>query len=178
MLGKLLKPFKGHDRHLAYNRVDPVAATITLTSPAFSEGHPIPRRYAGEGVGDNVSPPLCVSGVPHGTQDLLLVIQDPDAPLPRPLTHLIARVMVAAHEIPEGALNAGQAVGFGKASFGWRGYMGPRPIPGHGPHRYVFQIFAANRSLNIGPDGSLDDYLEVMKDRLVARGRLTGTFER
>lgn len=178
MLGKLLKPFKGHDRHLAWNRVEPVPATISLTSPAFDDGAPIPRRYAGEGIGDNTSPPLTISGVPHGTQDLLLVVQDPDAPLPHGAIHLIARVMVAASHLPEGSFDPHRAVGFGKGSFGRRGYAGPRPIPGHGPHRYIFQIFAANRSLNIGPDGTLKDYLEVMKGHLLARGKLTGTFAR
>ena len=178
MFGKLLKPFKGRDRYLAWNRVDPVPATLSLTSPAFTDGTPMPRRYAGEGVGDNTSPPLHIAGVPHGAQDLLLVMQDPDAPLPHGVVHLIARVMVAASQLPEGALDARQTAGFGKGTFGRRGYAGPRPIPGHGPHRYVFQLFAADRPLNIGPDGELKDYLEVMKGHLLARGKLTGTFER
>ncbi len=31
---------------------------------------------------------------------------------------------------------------FGKGTFGGRGYRGPTPVPDHGPHTYVFQLFA------------------------------------
>jgi Raf kinase inhibitor-like YbhB/YbcL family protein len=178
MLGKLLRGFKGHDHHLAWNRSDAAPETLVLTSPAFANGTPMPRRHAGVGVGANLSPPLVIAGVPHGTQDLLLVMEDPDAPLPRPIQHLIARLMPATHHLPEGALGADKPVAFGKASFGHSGYGGPRPIPGHGPHRYVFQLFAVSRPLNLPPGAGLSDYLALMQGKVLARGRLTGTYER
>lgn len=178
MLGKLLSGFKGHDRDLAWNRSDAAAETLRLTSPAFANGTPMPRRFAGTGVGANLSPPLTIEGVPPGTQDLFLVLQDPDVPLPAAIVHMIARLMPVTRNLPEGALNAGQPIAFGKASFGSIGYQGPRPIPGHGPHRYVFQLFAVSRPLNLGPKAKLADYLEVMKGHILARGRLTGTYER
>ena len=45
-------------------------------APAFADGAPIPRMYAGKGVGDNVSPPLQWTGVPPGAQQLALVMDD------------------------------------------------------------------------------------------------------
>lgn len=178
MLGKLLGRLKGHDRHLAWNLSDPAPETLRLSSPAFDNGTPMPRRHAGTGVGANLSPPLVIEGVPPGTQDLLLVLQDPDVPLPFAVVHMIARLMPSTRHLPEGALNDGQPIAFGKASFGRTGYHGPRPIPGHGPHRYVFQLFAVTRPLNLGPKAPLADYLNVMHGHVVARGRLTGTYER
>jgi len=53
-------------------------APITLTSPAFQSGQPIPRDYTADG--ENLSPPLHWGDVPSGTQGLALICEDPDAP--------------------------------------------------------------------------------------------------
>jgi Raf kinase inhibitor-like YbhB/YbcL family protein len=54
---------------------------MTLTSPAFKQGDPIPSKYTCEG--KDVSPPLAWTGVPEGTKSLVLIIDDPDAPDPK-----------------------------------------------------------------------------------------------
>ena len=51
---------------------------ITVTSSAFKEGSPIPKKHTGEG--DDVSPTLEWLGVPEGTKQLALICDDPDAP--------------------------------------------------------------------------------------------------
>ena len=53
---------------------------FTLTSPAFADGSEIPSRLTCEG--DDRSPELSWSGVPEGTQSLVLIVDDPDAPDP------------------------------------------------------------------------------------------------
>jgi phosphatidylethanolamine-binding protein (PEBP) family uncharacterized protein len=55
--------------------------SLTLTSPAFTEGGEIPARYTCEG--DDISPPLAWSAPPDGTQSLVLIVDDPDAPDPK-----------------------------------------------------------------------------------------------
>src|SRR5438067_13879094 len=50
---------------------------FALTSPEFTEGQAIPRRYACDG--DGVSPPLAWSGAPGDAAALALVMDDPDA---------------------------------------------------------------------------------------------------
>ena len=52
-------------------------AEFEVTSPAFEQGQPIPRRHTCEG--EDVSPPLAWRGVPVGTGSLALVVDDPDA---------------------------------------------------------------------------------------------------
>jgi hypothetical protein len=51
---------------------------ITVSSPAFPAGAAIPQRLTRDG--DNRSPPLAWSGVPPGTVELAVVVDDPDAP--------------------------------------------------------------------------------------------------
>src|SRR5690349_4221307 len=54
-----------------------VPATIALSSPAFANGGPIPRRFTCDA--DDVAPPLSWSGVPAGTAELALVLEDENA---------------------------------------------------------------------------------------------------
>jgi hypothetical protein len=62
------------------------------------------------------------------------------------------------------------------------GYIGPAPIKGHGPHRYVFQLFALPAA--DAPDGAAAArtapraLLAAVRGPVLARARLTGTYER
>ena len=53
---------------------------LHLTSSAFVHGGPIPAQYTCDG--DDVSPPLAWTGVPHAAKSLALIVDDPDAPDP------------------------------------------------------------------------------------------------
>ncbi|AYG03498.1 YbhB/YbcL family Raf kinase inhibitor-like protein [Gryllotalpicola protaetiae] len=147
-LGRALRNRRAGERRLAWFRPEFAGPeTIVLTSPAFGHLEHMPESTAGRGVGGDVSPALAWTGVPAGAASLTLIVQDHDVPLPVAITH--ARVAEIAPETT--------AIAQG----GIRGWHGPRPIPGHGPHHYVFQLFAL--------DGS---------GRVVARGRLDGVYER
>jgi Raf kinase inhibitor-like YbhB/YbcL family protein len=181
-IGKALRGIRAGDRHLAWN--DPaltaVPAGIRLASSAFADGGAMPTRYAGEGAGENISPPLSWSGVPDEAAELVLVMQDPDAPLPRPVVHVIATgISPGAGGLTEGALGAAGSPGIrlGRASFGRRVYAGPRALRGHGPHRYVFQLVALRLPLALAREPSLRELLAAIRGNAIARGRLTGTFE-
>src|SRR5438128_1564654 len=53
-------------------------ATITLLSPAFKAGGELPRQYTCDGPG--VTPALTWFSVPRKAKELVLLIEDPDAP--------------------------------------------------------------------------------------------------
>jgi phosphatidylethanolamine-binding protein (PEBP) family uncharacterized protein len=148
---------------------------LILTSPAFDDGGAIPQRFAGPGVGDNISPALAWSGVPIAATHLLFVLEDTDTPTSRPLLHTVTILRPDATSLAEGALAAtAPGVNHLKASFA-TGYSGPRPIPGHGTHHYGFMLFAVDADIDTT---SWRTALESIEGHVLARGRIVGTYER
>jgi Raf kinase inhibitor-like YbhB/YbcL family protein len=181
-LSHLLRGVHAGETHLAWNELASARApaSITLTTDAFPAGGLIPVRYAGRGVGDNISPGLRWSPPPAGTAEWVLIMQDPDAPLPRPFVHLIAYgISAETTELEEGALSTPSGrVRVGRNTFGGSAYMGARALPGHGLHRYVFQLFALDRGLSFTKPPRLRPLLRAMQGSVIARARLDAFFER
>lgn len=179
IIGKLLRnvragehrsPFAGPDFDGPYD--------ITVTSTAFAEGGAIPVSSAGKGLGDNTSPQLQWTAPPPETRQLVLIIDDVDVPFPRPLLHTVAVIEPDVTEVGTGTLQPGTAgTRFLPGDLRNRGYAGPRPIPGHGPHHYRFQVFALDRPV---PDQvtTAKALRKQMAGHLRARGVLIGTYER
>jgi Raf kinase inhibitor-like YbhB/YbcL family protein len=155
--------------------------TLELSSPAFAHGAPIPERHRGRVFGANISPELAWTPPPAATAELVLIAQDPDAPGRRPATHALAvGIEPESRGVPENGLRHPSPVArlrHGNGVFGRRGWAGPMPIPSHGPHAYVFQLFALDRRLDLPERFSMDDALRAMDGHVVARGRLDGTYE-
>src|SRR4051794_39570502 len=70
---------------------------ITLQSTAFTDGHPIPRRHTEDG--EDLSPQLSWSGLPPGTVELALIVDDPDAPRAEPWVHWVIYKIAAGIEV-------------------------------------------------------------------------------
>jgi Raf kinase inhibitor-like YbhB/YbcL family protein len=156
-------------------------ATLTLTSSAFADGGAIPVRYTADG--DKLSPPLSWTGVPQGAAGVVLVIEDPDAPAPTPLVHTLAWALQGHDgELAEGALKSpgseGEAISLGRNSFFGASYLPPDPPPGHGPHRYCFQLFALDQAPDLTGAPVRTQLAHAMKGHVIARGLLVGTYER
>jgi Raf kinase inhibitor-like YbhB/YbcL family protein len=152
--------------------------TITVTSPAFADGGSIPRRHAGKGVGDDVSPEVHWQGVPPGTAALVLLLDDVDVPLRSPLIHSVAVLEPTLDELAEGAFRPGTAgLRNVPTMLSKDGYSGPRPIPGHGPHNYRFHVLALDR--RVPKDArSVKAVLAAASGHVLARGTLTGSYAR
>lgn len=156
-------------------------AALELRSPAFANGARLPERFTADGAG--VSPPLFWTGVPEGTDSLVLLVEDPDAPTPSPLVHAIIWGMPGEDgQLSEGAIVADGAGGeggdVGRNSFRREGWLPPDPPPGHGEHRYAFQLFALGPSDDPGETPKRSNAVAVMQGRVLAAGLLTGTYSR
>ena len=149
--------------------------TLTLRSPAFESGAAIPARFDHEH-GD-LSPALTWDGVPEGTAALVLLVDDPDAPVKGSFVHWVlcnldpARQGIAEGEVPA-EVTAG-ANGFGRA-----GYLGPAPPPGDSPHRYVFRLLAVDQPVSVTGLPSCADVEAAVTGHTLGEARLTGTYQR
>ena len=157
---------------------------LTVTSPSFEPGATIPKRHCA-GVRDgNVSPALQWSGVPASRRQLLLILEDTDAPFTAPIIHMIALLdpdtdaagAASTGGIEEGALTPGNlAVHYIPAFRGWVAYQGPRPLPGHGAHHYGFHLFALDRALDSHDFAGLQQLLPGVAGHVLGAGVLVGT---
>lgn len=88
--------------------------TIQLTSSSFAEGEPIPRRHTCDG--EDRSPPLAWSGVPVGTEELALLVDDPDAPRGTFVHWVLWGLDPAAGGLAEGEVPEGSRAGMDSGS--------------------------------------------------------------
>jgi Raf kinase inhibitor-like YbhB/YbcL family protein len=147
----------------------PAPGQITLSSPAFADGAAIPRASSCDGAGK--PPPLKWSGVPGAARELVLVVEDPDAPGG-------AFLHWTAFGIPPDAASVPAGVAGGKNSAGGEGWTPPCPPQGDKPHHYVFTLYALRRPSGLKAGAGADDVRAALSSGALARGRLTGTYRR
>ncbi|MGH3168341.1 MAG: YbhB/YbcL family Raf kinase inhibitor-like protein [Trebonia sp.] len=154
---------------------------FTLTSPAFDHEAPIPDKHRGKMFGANISPALAWTQPPAGTVELALIVQDPDVPMGKPAIHGLALgIDPSLTGIPENGLtNPSPIPGIqhGKGAMGRRGWAGPLPIRSHGPHSYVFQLFALDKASGLRAGFTLDEALAAITGHAIGRARLDGIYE-
>ncbi|GGX41629.1 YbhB/YbcL family Raf kinase inhibitor-like protein [Saccharospirillum salsuginis] len=151
---------------------------LALTSSAFEDGGAIPQKYSGEG--EDVSPPLSWTNTPDGTQSIVVVCHDPDAPLVSP-NGTYGFVHWVLYNLPANttSLSEGTTEGTkGKNNFGKVGYGGPMPPEGHGTHRYYFWVLALDTDLDLDDGMSLWQLLEACEPHIIGMNRLVGTYQR
>jgi Raf kinase inhibitor-like YbhB/YbcL family protein len=156
-------------------------AAIELRSPAFADGGRLPLRFTADGEG--VSPPLLWNGVPDAARSLALIVEDPDAPALQPLVHAIVWSLPPGNGgLAEGAIRAdgsgGEEGDVGRNSYFFEGWLPPDPPTGHGPHSYVFQLFALAEGEDPRTTPGRSALLKALRGRVLAAGLLTGTYSR
>lgn len=138
---------------------------LRLTSSAFGEEDPIPSTYACAAAGgDAKSPPLSWSGVPKGTAILVLVVHDPDAPIPGGFTHLVTAFELSATSFNEGASTSGGPMA------AW-----VPMCPPSGEHHYRFTLYAFGPKVTL-PDEADKAAIDAVADQALASSTLTGRF--
>lgn len=153
---------------------------FSLESPAFSNGQRIPQRYTCDG--EDISPPLTWRGQPEGTRSYVLIVYDPDAPAGTFIHWVLYNIPGNRSGLPE-AVPRGRGVveGLGVQGvndFGFIGYGGPCPPPGHGVHRYFFALHALDTGLDLGPGATAQKVLSRMEDHVIGYAVLMGTYSR
>lgn len=152
---------------------------LTLSSPAFPDGGPIPERYTRDG--ENVSPPLRWSGVPEGTKSLVLVMEDPDAPRGIFRHWAVLNIDADSDGLPEAqdGKPGPEALRQATNDFGNAWYDGPEPPRGHGVHHYHFRLAALDvPSLSIPAKVGISEVWKEALKHSLEEAELVGTYER
>ena len=155
----------------------PANPTLTLSSPAFINGHSIPQRYTCSG--ENKSPALRWSGGPAGTISFALIVADPDAPMGTFVHWVIYNLPASRTGLPEGVPSSPRAEGAqqGSNGSGSIGYFGPCPPAGK-PHHYHFRLYALDDQLQLPPGATAEQVEAAMKNHIRASTQLIGIFAR
>lgn len=148
-------------------------AGVQLRSTAFNDHDLMPGRLSKPG--GNLSPPLQWSGVPDGTEELVLLCEDADAR--EPFLHwLVTGIDPHTTSVGEGQVPQG-----GREwpnGFGTVGWGGPQPPIGDDPHRYFFRLYAVSQPVQVPPNPAAEGVRQAAAQRELASGTLVGRFAR
>jgi Raf kinase inhibitor-like YbhB/YbcL family protein len=169
-------------QHVASAQSQPQA--IVVESPTVKAGQAIPRDHTADG--RNISPAISWSGVPSGTKELALVLEDPDAGNPPPFVHwVLYRIPATAKGVPEAlpidpaAALPAEIAGAIQGVSGFRRpiYRGPAPPPGK-PHHYHFVVYALDANLDLKPGLNRAELLTAIEGHVIGKGELVAIYER
>jgi Raf kinase inhibitor-like YbhB/YbcL family protein len=142
--------------------------SITVTSPAFADGAPIPEEFTCRGAGS--SPPLAWTGLPAGTQSVALVVLDPDAPSGTFVHWVLFAMPPTQQELATGTSPPGTMQALNSA--GDRGWT--PPCPPSGTHHYRFTVYALGEPPDVLDGADPETAISAIEAAAIAQGTLTG----
>lgn len=137
-----------------------------ITSPAFENNGKIPQKYSCEGEG--IHPPLRIEQVPQNAKSLVLIVDDPDAPMGTFIHWVVFNIPPTTTEIPEdkipqGAISASDWVA---------------PCPPSGMHHYRFFLWALSESLTLSSSATKEEVEKTAQKYLIEKSELLGTYQK
>lgn len=144
-------------------------------SPNFENMSTLPVRYTADS--EDICPNFEIREIPESSASLAVVCHDPDATRGIPWVHWVVWGLPTRDQslnyqaLPDGAVS-------GVNSFGFRGYGGPSPGPGTGPHRYVFTLYALSEAPNLEGKTSYAEIRSILDPLCIESSSWTGLYER
>jgi Raf kinase inhibitor-like YbhB/YbcL family protein len=156
---------------------------LSVKSAAFRTGETIPSEYTADG--DNISPDLSWEGAPSGVKSFIILVEDPDIPIPKFLIPswihwVVYNIAPETTSIPKAFMkhgSSGNKATLGTTSYRKQQYDGP--CPPFGTHRYYFKVYALDNSLDLKPiKATKKKILKAMDGHILAYGEVMGTYKR
>ena len=144
---------------------------LKVTSSTFGHNGRIPTKFTCDGI--DVNPSLHINNVPEGAKSLVLIMDDPDAPMGT-WDHWVVWNIEPSPVIEENSVPAGAVQG--KNSWGKTKYGGP--CPPSGTHRYFFKVYALDAFLDLSSKSDKKTVEKAMKGHVLAQGELIGLYSR
>ena len=142
---------------------------MKLSSPDFADNEFIPKKFTC--LGEDINPALIIESIPKEAKSLVLIVDDPDAPMGTWVHWAVFNIPVIS-KIDANSIPGEQAIN----SFGRENYGGP--CPPFGIHRYFFKIYALDTELEpilIKDKVSLE---EIMQTHILDSAELIGLFKK
>ena len=145
-------------------------AAMTLTSPDFEHNGDIPARFTCQG--EDISPNLNISDVPEGAKSLVLIVNDPDAPVGNWDHWIVFNIDPKIKVIAESAVPGIEGWNdFGRLDWGG-------PCPPRGTHRYFFKLYALDRMLSLRLGSKKAEILKAMEGFVLEKSELIGRYKK
>lgn len=145
---------------------------MKIISKAFEHNGKIPPKYTCNG--ENINPPLEFIDVPENAKSLVLIVEDPDAPMGTWVHWVVFNISPDIFEIKENSVPAGGIEA--NTTYGKPGYGGP--CPPSGTHRYFFKLFALSKKLEINGIVDKEKVLKSMEGSVLAAAELVGLYSK
>jgi len=142
---------------------------LKVSSKAFRDGEYIPDKYSCDGA--NINPPLDIEHIPDNAISLVLIVDDPDAPIGT-WVHWIAWNIPVTHHIKENEIHGIE----GYNDFQQHHYGGP--CPPSGTHRYFFKVYALDALLDLPAHSNKMQLEKAMSEHILAFGELIGLYKK
>lgn len=147
---------------------------LVVTSSVFTDGGAMPVEYTC--AGKNISPPLRWNNAPKDTKSFAIIMDDPDAPARVWVHWVLYNIPPDVTQLKEGLITEEIKAGDGRNDFGTLTYRGP--CPPMGQHRYVFKLYALDKTLEVVSEMTKQNLEAVMCGHILAEGQLIGIFAR
>ncbi|HXK35279.1 MAG TPA: YbhB/YbcL family Raf kinase inhibitor-like protein [Candidatus Paceibacterota bacterium] len=144
---------------------------MKLTSTLFENSGLIPSTYTCDGA--DINPPLVVSGVPKEAKSLVLIMDDPDAPMGTWDHWVVFNIPPDLATIEEGSEPTGVK---GLNSSQKTGYSGP--CPPDREHRYFFKLYALDVLLSLKEGALKKEVEQAMAGHILAKTEIIGRYNR
>jgi len=146
---------------------------MKITIDSFKNGENIPLKYSCDG--DNINPEIKITEIPQEAQSLVLIMDDPDAPM-GVFTHWVIFNIPASSTIiiNENSIPQNSVLGLNSAS--QTSYVGP--CPPTGTHRYYFKVFALDSLLNLKDGAKREEIEKEMANHIIDQTQYLGLHQR
>mgnify|MGYP003771604119 FL=1 len=146
---------------------------MKITIDSFKNGENIPLKYSCDG--DNINPEIKITEIPQEAQSLVLIMDDPDAPM-GVFTHWVifnipasSTIIINENSIPQNSV-------LGLNSANKTSYVGP--CPPAGTHRYYFKVFALDSLLNLKDGAKREEIEKEMANHIIDQTQYLGLYQR
>jgi len=151
-------------------------STLKLTSPAVKDGEALPVEFTGDGA--SASPPLAWTGVPKGTQSLVLIMHHLDPEGKTKIYWLMYDINPKTTSVAKNATDFGK---MGISTVHDRVEYAPPHSKGPGEKKYVLTLFALSAKPDLSKAESpvtVEPVLAAMKGKILAAADLNVLYTR